>query len=183
MHGSQPCAGQHGLKRFRNHRHVNDDAIPFRHSFRGQSPGQSRDAPEEFGERDRPLCSRDGAVIDYCRVVTAANLNVPVQCVPAGIDERVVEPCEKRLIFVEQCFGRRFDPINRTGCLQPECFRVLLPILIGFSITHGVVHRRPDQARIQNWGDCLRRNFIIRMSSTSRCQKCAFNRNDAAGAA
>ena len=123
VHGSQPRASQHGLKRFGNHRHVDDDAIPFRYPFRGHGPGQSRDAAEEFGERDRPFCSGDGAVVDDCGVFAPAGFDVPVQGVPAAIDERIVEPCEKRLFLVEQCSRRRFDPIDRTGCLQPECFR------------------------------------------------------------
>ena len=84
VHGSQPRASQHGLKRFGNHRHVDDDAIPFRYPFRGHGPGQSRDAAEEFGERDRPFCSGDGAVVDDCGVFAPAGFDVPVQGVPAG---------------------------------------------------------------------------------------------------
>ena len=52
MHRADACAGQHGVGRFRNHRHVERDHIAFAHAHRLEHIAQPTDLLMEFAVRD-----------------------------------------------------------------------------------------------------------------------------------
>ena len=128
--GAEPRAGEHGECRFRDHRHVDDDAIALADALAAYDRGERLDLLLELRVGEALLGARDRAVVNQRRLVGTAALDMPVDAVVAGIAGRACEPSAVDvLIWIENRLPRR-KPVDLAGRPCPERLRVPLPALI-----------------------------------------------------
>ena len=132
-------AGQHRLKRFGDHGHVDDDAITLFDALGAQCTGQASDAVAQFEVADLAFGVGDRAVIDDRGLVATTCLDVAVHGVPTGVDLGIRKPLVQGGIVVVQSFGGLLVPVNRLGLSHPEPLGVVLPALVNILIAHAVL--------------------------------------------
>jgi hypothetical protein len=124
MHGADTGAPEHGHERFRHHRHVDDDAVPFCDAQAGQRPREQGDPVAHLPVGEGLLCVGDRAVVDHCGLVAAAFVDVAVECVVAGVQPAPGEPAMRRRPgLVEHLFPGGI-PVDGPGGLGPEPFGI-----------------------------------------------------------
>jgi hypothetical protein len=130
MHRADPGAGQHGIGRFGDHRHIDGDAVAF-----PDAPGFQHIG--EFAHFLVKLLVGDvlavGGIVAFPDDggLVAARRQVPVDAIGRDIQRSILEPFDGEVGRVERDIldlGERFDPV------QPR--RLLAPIAVG------VFHRR-----------------------------------------
>ena len=110
-------ARQHCNRRFRNHWHINDDAITRANTTRLQHSGNTCDSLLQFFIANRCRLISHRAVVDYCSLIGAAVVYVIINRVVAGIRLSIRKPTiERRITFVDGDFWRLF-PVTVLGSL------------------------------------------------------------------
>ena len=122
MDGADARAGEHGEHRFRDHRHVDDDAIAFFHAELVQHGASSCTSDMRMGEGLH--CFGDGRIVDQRRLVVSAGENVTIKRIVASVacaaDEPAAVDAGRR---IEIFFGFRTSrcrppPLPRTSGLR-----------------------------------------------------------------
>ena len=122
VHCPYSRAGKHRDERLRDHRHVDDHPISVPDALRRECPSEARDRIAELAVREHGLCIGDRRVVDQCRLVGAAAVDVPVERVPARVHPASCEPAEERRPRVVEHTLPRLDPVDRLRSVGPELF-------------------------------------------------------------
>ncbi len=125
MHGADAGAGVGGDQRFRDHRHVDDDAIALADAELDQRARELCDQVAEFAIGVGADDIRCRAVVDDRRLLTPAGIDMPVERVVAGIGDAAAEPAVERLVRVVENLVPLLEPMYFFGSLAPETLRVL----------------------------------------------------------
>ena len=121
----RPNAGENGHDGFRDHRHVDDDAIAVGHAVGRQRAGEQGNLVAEFAVADAALRVGDRAVVDDRCLVAAAGGDVPVDGIVAGIELTPGEPSiDRRIRIVEDAIPAPF-PVDALCRFAPKVCRVL----------------------------------------------------------
>ncbi len=112
--------GEHGHRRFGNHRQIDQDAIALADPELLDGPGETRHAVEQGLVGDHFAVTGGGTFVDDRRVVPAPRLDVAVDRVVAGVAHAVGEPAVEGRPARVQGLGRRFEPVHRLGRFRPE---------------------------------------------------------------
>ena len=141
MNGADPRAGQHGIGRFRNHRHVDGDAVALLGAVLLQHIGEAADVFVKLVVGDLLVVIGIVALPDD-RHLVAALLQMPVDAVVGDVENAVLVPFDRHLGVFERGvldLGGRLEPVQPLGVLAPELGRVLnrfrIHLLVG-----GIVH-------------------------------------------
>ena len=120
MDGADAGAGQHGDRRFRDHRHVEDDAVALRDAKVLEHGAEHCGLRLQLRIGERALRARDGAVVDDRRLPAPPGRDVAVDGIVAGVAERAGEPAavDARL-RIEDLLGG-LEPVDLPGRLRPE---------------------------------------------------------------
>ena len=124
MHRADPRAGQHRKHRFRDQRHIEDDAVALGDAEIGHDGGERLYLLEHLsiGEfRDRV---RERRIVDQRHLIGAAVRDMAVERVVAGVDHPSDEPAAIRTRRGIEYFFGRLDPVDLTRGLGPKPFRV-----------------------------------------------------------
>ena len=122
---AQPCHRQHRDDRFRNHRHVDDDAVAFHHAQVGQHARRARDLVGQLGVADFLFGIGDGGVVDDRGLVAAPIFYMMVERHVGRVHLAVGEPVADAVGILLQYLLRKFEPLQRPGLVTPESFRIL----------------------------------------------------------
>jgi len=85
MYGSQPGTSQHGHQSLRNHGHVNQYCVTLLNPKAFQKPGNPGHPVLEFRIRELKNRVRNGAIVDYCRLVSTALINVVIHRIETSV--------------------------------------------------------------------------------------------------
>ena len=151
--GADARAGQHGDQRFRDHRHVDDDAVALPNAHLLQDAAECRDFVQHLGVGVNLLLAGYGAIVDDGRLHTAPALHMPVEAVVAGVRHPAREPAAVNALGSVEDALRLLDPVDVARRVGPEPFRVAFPACVNFRVmarakslfAHG---QRPPNARI-----------------------------------
>ena len=102
---SDAGASKHRLYGLRNHRHVNDDAVPAFHALIAKRSGDTRHGIFELAESEAFHRVRHWAVIDERELVGAAFLDMTVERVVAGCLAAHLETNDRRAGFYRRGRG------------------------------------------------------------------------------
>ena len=127
MHRADAGAGQHAHHRFRDHRHVEDDAVALLDAEVEQHAGERGHFVGELGVGVGAGRVGDGAVVDQRRQATAAVLDVAVEAVVGGVALGAREPAAVQTGVGIDHLVPELVPGDVTGGVGPEPFRVLFP--------------------------------------------------------
>jgi hypothetical protein len=135
---ADPGAGEHGDRRFGDHRHVDDDPVPARHALRGQRAREQRHRVAQLAIGEDRDGLRHRRVVDQRRLVAPPGLDVAVEGVVARVQAAAREPAVERGAGVVEHPLPRLDPVDRGGGLCPKILRLIqrAPVHLGES-THG----------------------------------------------
>ena len=125
MDRPDPRTRQHRDDRFRDHRHVDDHPVSALDSMREQDTREPRDKVAQLTVRERSRRPGDRRVVDQCRLVGSAALDVPVEGVVTRVQARAAEPAIERRLRVVEHPRPGLDPVDRPGCLGPEVLWLL----------------------------------------------------------
>src|SRR6266536_168200 len=120
VHGADPRARQHGDHGLRDHRQVNDHPLAGGDAKAAQHAREASDLIEQLAVGEYAADSGDGAVINQCRLITAAIAHVPVHGVETGVDHATGEPPVKRSGGGVEDGRWAFIPIDRARGLAPK---------------------------------------------------------------
>ncbi len=117
MHRANASAGEHGDRQFRNHGHVDRDAICGLYSQREQHVGEFADALVQFGVRQL----QRGAIFGFPekRGLVSVLFEVAIETVVRDVQLAADEPLRVRQVPLES-FHRRLEPIEVLGLFAPE---------------------------------------------------------------
>ena len=136
MHRANARAGKHRLNGLWHHRHIDNDPIPFGHTFGLKATRQKRDTFLQFCIGNFLNRAGDGAVIDDSGAIPMACGNMAIDRVPTTIQLTICKPFIKRRVFIRQRVGWFNIPINGRSSLHPKPFWVGTGILINLLIAH-----------------------------------------------
>nr|RZI36196.1 hypothetical protein BJQ95_01400 [Cryobacterium sp. SO1] len=125
VHGPDPGAGEHGHDGFGDHRQVDHHPVAPAHAVGPQHPGEPGHPVEELAVADPGLGAGHRRVVDQRGVVAATREHVPVEGVVAGVEGAVGEPAVIGGGALRQRRGRRTDPVDLAGGIQPEAFALV----------------------------------------------------------
>ena len=95
MHSTKPRTGQHGLQRFRHHRHIDDHTVALFDPLGAQRTCECCDAVAQLDIRNLAFGVSDGAVIDNSRLLAAPCLYMAVNgiiaCVALGVGKPLIQ--------------------------------------------------------------------------------------------
>ena len=135
MHSADARAGEHGERCFRDHRHIDDDAVAGFHALLEQDGceccdlvGHLRIGVGAFGTSHR-------AVVDQRGLVTPTGCDVAIEAVPGRVAFGACEPAAVLAHVGVEDAVPGLEPINRRCSARPKCFCVLAPRRIGFGVT------------------------------------------------
>ena len=125
VNGADAGASEHCDHRFRDHRHIDDDAITPPDTKPPQRAAQARRAVPQLHERDVLCAARHGTVIDEGGLVRTPAVNVPVDGVVAGVQHPAGKPPVKWRPRVVENLVPRLHPSQRGRGFRPELFAML----------------------------------------------------------
>ena len=131
MNGTNAGAGQNGDNRFRNHRHVNDDAITFGDALCSKTTGKSSGQVAQFTIAVGSHSAGDRAVIDEGRLIRPSVVDMAVQCVVAGVQFSPGKPPVDRCSIVIKHPVPGLVPMDICGDFAPELLRVFYRPFVG----------------------------------------------------
>ena len=85
MHGADAGAGEHGDRRFGDHRHVDDDAVALADAVVAQHRGQRHHLVAQLAIGEAPDLSEERAVVDQRDLIGAALLDMAVEAIVGGV--------------------------------------------------------------------------------------------------
>ncbi len=122
MHRADPRACQHGHRRFRDERHVNDHPVARRDASIDQHVGESANLGVQLGVGQRALIPRLAFPDDGGLVSTGVEMSI--QTVFRDVEPSTHEPLGERRVPFEHD-APRYAPLQLGGLLGPEGVRVL----------------------------------------------------------
>ena len=146
MHGANARACQHGNSRFRDHRHIDADAIAFFYPEAFECRGKLANFSVQLAVGDLALHTRIIAFPDDRNLITAG-FKMSVQAVVRNIEFGTFKPLDVSLVVVPFLdFVPWRVPVNELiGLLGPERIRVidgtLVHLLIFLIVDPGPVRR------------------------------------------
>lgn len=124
MHGTETRAGEHRNRSFRNHGHVDNDAVALYDILLREHTGKARNGVAEFAVGEGLDLIGDGAVINERGLIGAAGFYMEVERVIAGVELTAAEPAIKRRTGVVENCVPLFVPMD-CGCgFSPKGFGV-----------------------------------------------------------
>ena len=120
-------AGEDRVGRFRDHRHIDGDAIAFLDVTQAQDVGHLADFVVQFAIGDVARFRRIVAFPDD-RCLVATLLKMAVDAVVGSVENAILEPFDGNLAGLERGvfdLGERLDPVEAFRRLAPEPVRVL----------------------------------------------------------
>ncbi len=136
MHGADARAGKHGDRRFRDHRHVNGDAVAFLDAARLEHVGEAADLGVQLLVGELLVVLGVVAFPDD-RGLLAALGEMPVDAVVGDVELAVLEPFDRDVVGSEGGvldLAERLDPVDALGLFGPEAVRVLERARIHFLV-------------------------------------------------
>ena len=125
MHGTEARTGEHRDGRFRNHRHVDHNAVVLDDTLLREHTSEARDGVAEFAVGEGLDLIGDGTVVDERCLVGAAGFNMQVERVVAGVELAAAEPAVEGRAGVVENFIVLLIPVNCGGGFGPEGLGVL----------------------------------------------------------
>ena len=126
--------GEHGDKRFRHHRHVDDDAITFADPEALQHMAEQLNLAQQFRIGQRALRARERGIVDQRRLVAAPGGDMAIEAVLAGVADTIDIPAavgaRRRIENGLRCH----DPVECGSGFMPETLGVLLPLGVNLMI-------------------------------------------------
>ena len=122
----EPRAGEHGIGRFRDHRHVDRDPVALLDAAVAHDVGHAADLVVKLTVGDRLRLGRVVAFPDD-RDLVAAGVEMPVDAVIGDVGDAVLEPADRDVAGAEIGVldpGRGGEPVDALGFLGPEGVRV-----------------------------------------------------------
>ena len=120
MDGAEPGAGEHGERRFRHHRHVDDDAVALVDALVGEHGGQRVHLRQHLGIGEFPDRAGDGAVMDQRELVGAAASDMAVDGVAAGVAVGARKPAAIDAGLGVEDLVPGLEPVDGARRLGPE---------------------------------------------------------------
>ena len=117
-------AGQHGERRLRHHRHVEDDAIALADAEVAQDGGERLHLGEQLRIADGALCAGDRGIVDDGALRAAPARHMAVDRIEAGVAGGAHEPAAVDAGRRIENLGRLFVPVDVVRRLRPETDRV-----------------------------------------------------------
>ena len=121
MHRADPRARQHGHRRLRHQRQVNDDPVARRNAFAGQHVGESANLGVQLGIGERALVAR--LALPDNGGFGRAGFEMAIQAVFRDVEPAADEPFGKGRVPFEHD-APRHAPFQFGGFLGPEGVRV-----------------------------------------------------------
>ncbi len=135
MNCTDAGAGQHGIGRLRNHRHVDGDAVTFLDAMFFHDVRQAANLVVELVIRDLLVDVRIIAFPDDGGPLTMS-FQVTVDAVVGNIGQAVFKPLDGDLTLeggiLDLCVG--LEPVNALAMLAPELVRVFNAFLVPFQV-------------------------------------------------
>ena len=119
-------AGEHRVGRFRNHRHIDGDAVALLDAARFQHIGELADFRVQLPVGDIPVVLRVVALPDDRRLLAALG-EMPVDAIVGNVQNAVLEPFDRDVARREGDVldpGEGLDPVHPLGLFAPETVRV-----------------------------------------------------------
>ncbi|EKD38577.1 MAG: hypothetical protein ACD_75C00690G0002 [uncultured bacterium] len=129
MNCSQSGACQHGYRRFGDHRHINDNRIPFADALAGQRTGKCGNLIQKLFVCNLPDGVGYRTIIDDRGLIGSAAFDMTINGVITGVHLPAGKPLVKRGIRGVQNLIKRFIPSNAFGGFCPEFFRIFYTVL------------------------------------------------------
>ena len=139
MHRPDARAGQHGVSRFRNHRHVNGDPVTLFDPARLQHIGEMANCFMQRVVGDVLALRRIVAFPDD-RDLLAAFRQVPVHTIGGHIQGAIFKPFDVQMVGIVgpvAHLGERRHPVQPRRFLAPEAVRIAHRCRIGIGILRG----------------------------------------------
>ena len=147
MNCADSGAGEHGNRRFRNHRHINRNPVALFHAELFQCVGKYADPFVQLAVTDALIAGRVIALPDNRRLVGFLR-KVAINTVVANIETAVRVPADMQVVALERYvfdFAKWFYPVHAGPGLAPETFVVLHRPAIHFLIFRCVDMRRTGE--------------------------------------
>ena len=123
--GAQARAGEHGDHRLRDHRHVDDDAVPALDALPPQRAGEAGHLVPQLAVGDLAHLAGEGTVPDDRGLLAAALLRMQVDRVVAGVQLATAEPAVEGCVRLVEDLVPAPRPVDALGDLAPEALGVL----------------------------------------------------------
>ena len=126
MNGPDARAGEHRVSRFRDHRHVDGDAVALLDVAVAQDVGHPAHLVVQFLVGD-VLGVLGVVALPDDRSLVGALRQVPVDAVVGGVERAVLEPLDRDVVRIEGGIldpHRRPVPMDALGMLGPEAIRI-----------------------------------------------------------
>ena len=120
VHRADPRAGQHGDRRFRNRRHIDDDAVAFADSVSLQDVREAADIAMQLLVGQRAFFARFAFPEDR-RLVSVRPVEMPVEAILGDVQFPADEPFRERRLPFEHLFPRLL-PDQLVGLRAPRIF-------------------------------------------------------------
>ncbi len=173
MDGADARAGEHGIGRFGNHRHVDGDAVTLLHTMLLQHVRQSADIIVKLVVGDLLVDIGIVAFPDDRRAL-AMRLQMPVDTVVGDVGQAVLEPLDRHPPLEGRVLdlGIGLEPVDPPAVLVPELFGILDALLIPFLVTL-IVDERAGLRRFEHRIDFGRHELLLKpsMSCFSACRE------------
>jgi len=140
MDRAQTRACEHGNRRFRHHRHVDDDPVALLDTVLLQDARALRDRVAQFRIGVSLLLTGDRTVVNQRQLVGTPLLHMPVDGVETGVTLRSHKPAIEGWIAGVQQLIPLLLPMNGFGGFHPKPFRIRKRTVVDFIETaHGVL--------------------------------------------
>ncbi len=134
MYRADARCRQHGDRRLRDHRHIDDDPVALADAKLAIDRRHRLHVREQRGIGDLLNPVGDGAVVDESRLLTASRLHVAIETIVAGVGNAIDEPMSIGPAFrLENPLGL-LEPVDRLSGIGPEAVRIGFPCGIHFGI-------------------------------------------------
>ena len=127
MHGTDAGAGQHGVKRFGDHRHVERHAVALGNTDLLQLVGHAADMIVQLAIGDRGMKTGIIAFPDQRDIITALG-EMAVDAIVGDVENAVSEPFDRQFVGIPvdvRNLRRGLDPVEAAQFLGPEGFGFL----------------------------------------------------------
>ena len=120
MHRADARAGEHGDRRFRHHRHIDDDAVALLDAVVLQHRGERHHLVAQLAIGEALHLALDGAVVDQRDLVGAAALDMAVEAVEGHVGDRAGEPAAIDAGLGVEHLVPAAEPVDLFGRLPPR---------------------------------------------------------------
>src|SRR5579875_428779 len=167
MDGTDACAGEHGNRRFRNHRHVDGDAITLLDAARLEHVGKTTDLGVELPIGEPLVILRIVAFPQDGRLVASLG-EMAIDAVVACVQGAVFKPLDRNVAGEGGVLhlAERPDPVDALGLLGPETFGVLNGTCVHILIL-GIIDQGASSPFGRNIVDLLGHLFFLPAQTAS----------------